>query len=197
MRRIMLFVEDYGHQEFISAVLNRLAQENDVPIKVIPRSVRGGHGKVITECEQFIRDLKKGKEGLPDLLIVVTDANCRGYLQRKNEISNVIDDAYKSFTLYAIPDPHIERWLLLDSAAFKSIMGKGCKAPDQKCSRNRYKQLLFEAMQEAGIIPPLGGLEYAEDIVKAMDLQRMERADDSLGKFLKEIQQRFKEWSNL
>ena len=32
----------------------------------------------------------------------------------------------------AVPDPHVERWLLLDGAAFKAAVGHGCDAPDQK-----------------------------------------------------------------
>jgi len=82
----------------------------------------------------------------------------------------------------------------LDSAAFKSVLGKGCDAPDQKCSKNRYKKLLLEAMQNAGVTPPLGGIEYAKDIVNAMNLQRMEQVDTSFGKFLKDIHNKFKEW---
>ena len=49
-------------------------------------------------------------------------------------------------------------------------------------------------MQNAGVTPPLGGIEYAKDIVNAMNLQRMEQVDTSFGKFLKDIHNKFKEW---
>jgi len=195
MLRIILFVEDYGHEVFIASLIERLAREQGISVKIIRRSVRGGHGKVLTEFKIFLRYLEKAREGLPDLFIVATDANCKGYAERKKEIDKIAVE-YKIFTLYAIPEPHIERWLLLDSAAFKSAVGKGCKAPDKKCSRDRYKKFLLEAMQNAGIVPPLGGMEYAKDIVDAMNLQRMERANASFGKFLKELKQIFKEWNN-
>ena len=195
MRRILLFAEDYGHEEFIKALLERLKQEHGISIKIVLRSVRGGYGKVIAEWKAYLRELELGREEIPDLLIVATDANCKGYAKRKREV-NEIKHKFKDFTLCAIPDPHIERWLLLDSAAFKSAVGKGCNAPDKKCSRDRYKQLLLEAMQNAGVVPPLGGMEYAEDIVNAMDLDRMENVNTSFGKFLKELQSRFKEWSD-
>lgn len=193
MRSILLFVEDYGHEEFITALIEKLAHEEDIPVKIIRRSVRGGHGKVIAEFKAFLRYLERGKEGLPDLLIVATDANCNSYAERKKEIDE-INSQYKDFTLCAIPEPHIERWLLLDSAAFKSATGKGCNAPDKKCSRDRYKKLLLEAMRDAGIVPPLGGMEYAKDIVNAMNLQMMELANASFGKFLKDLRHSFKEW---
>ena len=195
MRRIVLFVEDYGHEEFIRALIERLAREHGVSLKIVPRNVRGGYGKVITELRAYLRDLEREREDLPDLLVVSTDANCNGYAKRKREVDE-INDKFKEFTLCAIPDPHIERWLLLDSAAFKSVLGKGCKAPDQKCSRDRYKHLLLEAMQNAGVLPPLGGVEYAEEIINAMDLQRMENVNASFGKFLKDLQNKFREWSN-
>jgi hypothetical protein len=51
-------------------------------------------------------------------------------------------------------------------------------------------------MQDAGVLPPLGGVEHAEEIINAMDLQRMEKVNASLGKFLKDLQNKFKEWSS-
>jgi hypothetical protein len=194
MRRIVLFVEDYGHEEFIRALIQRLGREQHIALKIVSRSVRGGYGKVVGEWRTYLRDLEREREELPDLLIVATDANCKGYKKRKREVDEV-NEKYKSFTVYAIPHPHVERWLLLDSAAFKSVMGKGCNAPDRKCSKDRYKQFLLEAMQNAGVIPPLGGVEYAEDIVNAMDLQRMASMNASFGKFLQDLKNKFKEWS--
>jgi heterodisulfide reductase subunit A-like polyferredoxin len=41
----------------------------------------------------------------------------------------------------------------------------------------------------------LGGMEYAEDIVTAMDLEQMEQSDPSLGKLLKDLRSVFKQWS--
>lgn len=195
MRRIVLFVEDYGHEEVITALLKRLAKESGIEVQPIPRSVRGGHGKVITEFKAYLRDLESKKEDLPDLLIVATDANCKGYTERLKEIEK-LNEQYKNFTIYAIPDPHIERWLLIDSYAFKAVLGKGCKAPDQKCSRDRYKKLLMEAMKNAGIVPPLGGMEYARDIVHSMDFQKSTHADASFEKFLKALQGKFIEWNS-
>jgi hypothetical protein len=55
-----------------------------------------------------------------------------------------------------VPDPHIERWLLLDSQAFKEVLHRGCSAPDQKCDRDRYKLLLDEAVRAAEVEPLLG-----------------------------------------
>lgn len=193
MRNISLFVEDSGHEAFLKALVQRLADQYEIAVKIRDYSVRGGHGKVFTELKQYRRDLRHSQEALPDLIIVATDANCKGFLERKKEIDRAIAD-FSDWVICAIPDPHIERWLLLDSAAFKAVLGKGCATPDRKCDKDRYKRLLLEAIRSADIIPLFGGIEHAEDLVKAMDLQRMEQTDDSLGRLLKALHDKFKEW---
>lgn len=196
MREVILFAEDYGHESVITALFEKFARESEIDIKIIKRNVRGGHGKAIGEFRTFLREINRERESLPDLLVVVTDANCKGYIERKREIDEA-SKPFNGFMICAIPDPHIERWLLLDSSAFKEVFGKGCDAPDKKCERERYKRLLSEAIQATGIVPPLGGIEYAEDIVNAMDLEQMEQANASFGKFLKELRNVFKQWSKV
>ncbi len=143
-----------------------------------------------------MRELQREQISLPDLVIVATDADCKGFAERKKELDDVTGEGFKHLVIYAIPDPHIERWLLLDSAAFKSALGRGCNAPDLKCSRDRYKQVLLEEMQDAGVSPPLGGIEYASDIVAAMDLDTVERADVSFGKLLRDLLSLFNKWKS-
>lgn len=96
--------------------------------------------------------------------------------------------------MLAVPDPHVERWLLLDGAAFKAVFGQGCKAPDRKCSRNRYKNLLIAAIRAAGSTPLLGGIEHAEDIIRAMDIDRAALADASLRNFVDSLRATFQRW---
>ena len=42
--------------------------------------------------------------------------------------------------------------------------------------------------------PILGGLEYAEDIVRAMDIGRAAQADKSLGRFVDGLRATFRAW---
>jgi len=178
---------------FLQALLHRLKNTYDVTIEARFANARGGHGKVLTKLKSYINDLKNDEEHLPDLLIVAIDGNCKGFLGCKQEIDNVVK-GFAGEAIYAIPDPHIERWLLLDSAAFKKVLGKGCSAPAQKCERDLYKRLLLTAVRNAGINPPLGGIEYTEDLVNAMDLEHLELTGDSLSKFLKELRHKFQDW---
>ena len=59
MRNINLFVEDQAHEVFLSTILQRFSSKYDVVIKLKPVSVRGGHGKVITELKQYQQDLER------------------------------------------------------------------------------------------------------------------------------------------
>lgn len=193
MYKINLFVEDHGHEAVLKALVNRLAKQYRVSLKITVNTARGGHGRVLSTLKEYLNDLANERENMSDLLIVATDGNCTGYLKRKQEIDKVMK-GFAGQVVYAIPDPHVERWLLLDSTAFKKVLGKGCSAPGQKCDRGQYKRLLLDAVRQAGINPPLGGIEYAEDLVNTMNLEYLERNEDSLGKLLKSLRQQFQAW---
>ncbi len=193
MRSINLFVEDVAHEDFLVALIQRFADAYNIEITIKLSNVRGGHGKVITELKQYLRDLQHYKDGLPDLIIIGTDSNCKGLSERETEI-NQVTSGLADLVISMVPEPHIERWLLLDSEAFKTVFGKGCPVPDQKCERGRYKGLLLNAIYEATIVPPLDGLERVEELVYAMNFQRVKQSDRSFRRFLKALQQRFENW---
>ena len=58
MRRIILFVEDFGHQEVITTLIQCLAGDHGLDVSIRPYSVRGGHGRAISELKQFVKDVK-------------------------------------------------------------------------------------------------------------------------------------------
>ena len=133
MRDIALFVEDSAHQRVIGALVQRLANTHDIPLRLNWRSAVGGHGRVIQAFRVYLRDLARRNSPLPHLIVVATDANCSGINNRTREVSNAalsVDIPLPPIVL-AVPDPHIERWLLLDGAAFSRVLGRGCSAPDQ------------------------------------------------------------------
>ena len=198
MHSIEFFAEDRGHEAFLTALVGRLACHYQMAVEIRPYSVRGGRGRVLRELRQYVRDLQRRREYLPDLIIVAMDANCKRYLECRRELDREIPDEFRYLVVHAIPDPHIERWLLLDSSAFKAVLGTGCAVPDHKCERDRYKRLLIEAIRNAGLSPLIGGMEYAEDIVHHMDLRRMAQMNETLAELLTELltelTRRFKEW---
>ena len=182
MREIALFGEDRAHQLVVGALLRRLAEEQRVEVSLEWRHAYGGYGRMKHELNDYLRALHRHREPLPDLIVAATEANCKGLTARTREIADL--DGRTPPMVLAVPDPHIERWLLLDGAAFKTVFDRGCRAPDRKCDRNRYKQLLVEAIRAAGVIPSLGGIEYAEDIMRHLDIDRAARADASFRRFI-------------
>ncbi|MGQ9366571.1 hypothetical protein [Azospirillum sp. ST 5-10] len=193
MRRIFLFVEDSAHRRVVAAILNRLARDHGVPVSLRDFNVRHGHPAVVAELRLFVRDLRRGVQDLPDLLVIATDGNCKGYAERRDELSPIVEPVAEA-VVFAIPDPHVERWLLLDSHAFRQVAGKGCDAPDRKCERSRYKKRLMDSFRAAGLQPNLGGTEFAGDIFDVVDLDRVAMLDASLGRFLADLTRRFRDW---
>ena len=194
-RNVLLFCEDVAHETVLSAILQIMAQSQQVGIRLKVRSATGGSGKVMHALRQFIRELKRDRHRLPDLLVIGRDANCQGVSTREKEFKAEMEK-YGGDCVCAIPDPHVERWLLLDSAAFKSVFGHGCNLPDQKCDKGRYKDLLEQAIVDSGRTPLLGGIEHAADIVEKMDFVRVEKTDPSFGRFLKELRIHFNRWKS-
>jgi hypothetical protein len=66
-----------------------------------------------------------------------------------------------------------------------------------KCERGRYKRLLSSAVQAAGHIPTLGGIEFAQELAAAMDLYRAGKNDPALGAFIDDLQKMLQRLSQL
>jgi len=197
MRNIILFAEDFAHESFLNALVERLARDLEIEVTIRTRSASGGYGRMVSELKQYLRELSSGDGPLPDGLLIARDANCKGFQACRNELEKVVPDSLRGLTIYAIPDPHIERWLLLDPPAFKAVLGSGCSTPSYKCEKARYKKLLIEAILATGVSPLLGGIEHTEDIVRELNLTRLEQADNAFGRLLKDLRSNFKQWATV
>ena len=112
-------------------------------------------------------------------------------------MTDVVDrfPQFQQLVSYATPDPHIERWMLADPRAFQTVFGRGCTLLAVKCAKDEYKKLLRKEILACEIDPALGGEEFAEDIVAAMDLGQVETGEPSFGLFLKSLKALFNSWS--
>ena len=186
MPEVLLFVEDDAQEAFLARLVERLAREAGTSLSVRVRAGRGGCGRVLGQLRDFAGARKKGTESLPAGMVVAVDANCRGYVERRDQVDSRACEL-KDRVVHAIPDPHIERWLLLDGEAFKEVVGRGCKAPDDKCEKQRYKRHLAQAVLDAGVQPLLGGVEYAEELAEKLNVQRACLQDPSFNRFVQEL----------
>lgn len=183
-----LFAEDRAHEELFKAMLSRIAGEQGQPIAVRVRSARGGHPRVLEELSLYQRSVLKAPDSMsmPDLLFIAIDANCKRWTKARTEIQQKIQDPFKERSVVACPDPHIERWYLADPDSFAQVVGVQPKIGRKKCERDRYKAILSKAIVDAGHPPTLGGIEFAQELVGAMNLYRAGRAERSLKHFLDE-----------
>lgn len=184
MHNITVFAEDLAHLKVIRSFISRLAGPEGSAYVIDERNGSGGKGRAFSELKLFVRDLVAGFVAVPDLLIVGIDANCKTFAKTQRDAEQIVGGVGIAYVL-AIPDPHIERWLLLDARAFKHVFGRGCQAPDQKCERNRYKNWLRKEIEAAGHKPPLGGIEYADDIISHIEIDRID--DASLKRFVEDL----------
>jgi hypothetical protein len=196
MPEVILFCEDSFHEKFVGALLKRFEFETQAGVTSTFLSSQGGLPRMHSEFKDFLRDLERDRQRLPDSVIVVLDANCKGYNERKGLMDNSLTHypQFHQLVSYAIPDPHIERWMLVDAKAFQKVFGRGCTLPAVKCAKDEYKRLLRAEIRKSGIEAPLGGEEFAEDIVMGMDLRQAEINEASFGLFLRSLKSLLNAW---
>lgn len=182
MPELVLIFEDAAQEGLIRPLVERIAAEEGVPLNIRVRSARGGFARVCGELADLAKSCAAGQLPMPDGVLAVVDANCRGHVERRRAVEQAAG-SLSDRLVPAIPDPHIERWFLLDSRAFKKVVGRGCRAPDEKCEKDRYKRVLVSAVIDAGVEPLLGGIEYAKDLAAEIDLLKVALADNSFGHF--------------
>jgi len=184
-----LFVEDRAHEEFIKPFVERIATAEHVEISLRVRSAKGGHPRAIEEFKLYQRIMEKGVLGEvhPDLLIVGIDGNCTTFAKKKKEIQEAATTLFSDRLVVACPDPHVERWYLADPDSFYEVVGRRPTLGKKKCARDHYKGLLSKAIRAAGHPSTLGGIEFARELVEAMDLYRAGKNDRSLKAFVDEL----------
>lgn len=195
MVKILYFLEDLAQERFITAVVDRVAEEegrSDTALDNDVRNSAGGQGQVIQEFDRFLRTSPRVE---PDLLVVVIDADCEGEARRRARLASLIERTeYAGRTVLGVPNPHIERWYMADPVALQLVTGSpGLAAlPPIRCQRDLYKMRLREEFAKGGVTPPLGGAEYADEIVSAMDIYRASKNDTSFDTFVRDLRNYFR-----
>ena len=171
--RILYFLEDIAQEGFIIALVKRVASEESIVPNSIDHDIRSARGgsKVLTEFRNFIKDTKRIGATDIDLLVVAIDGNCKGHNDRIKQLDCYVKEnhPFRGKVIYAVPDPHIERWYLMDQRALKLGIGldKAPSLPSYECKKGSsyYKKILRQVLQDSNISSLLGGAEYAERIV--------------------------------
>jgi hypothetical protein len=179
-----LFAEDRAHETFLGALVKRLCAEENHSAALRVRSARGGHGRVLEEFGLYQKTMIRGRWPLPDVLVAAVDANCSTCHATRIQLESHLQPGFKGRVAFACPDPHIERWFMADPESFVVVVGAEPRREPRKCQRGRYKMLLADAIRKGGSIPTLGGIEFADGLVAAMDLFRACKNESSLKSFV-------------
>ena len=153
---IDLFAEDRAHEAFLKALIQRLADETHTPVTIHVRAARGGHGRAMDELANYRRLIEKGVVATSDMFVIAIDANCKGLNEAHKEIEKAITGPLEQKTIIACPDPHIERWFLVDPVSFHEVVGRQPALGQQKCGRDVYKSLLVKTMPRCWTDPDPG-----------------------------------------
>ena len=189
---IDLFVEDRAHEEFVKALVRRIGDEEQCVSNIQVRAARGGAGNVFAELRTYLTLVEKGIAHRPDVLVIAIDGNCTTFARRTSEITDTIGPGFDGLVVTACPDPYVERWFLADPDSFYEVVEHRPVVRGQKCERGYYKQLLAEAIRRGGHPASLGGIDFAVDLVRKMDLYRAGKNDHSLKAFVDGLRTRLR-----
>lgn len=187
------FLEDIGQERFILALIRRIAADaGQMPdnCHFDIRNAQGGSSRVLTEYARFVRDYAAGRTLSPDVLVVAIDGNSRGPTAVISQLNGIKErHAYAGRVVYAVPDPHIERWYMVDSKVCQAVLGTAqpLHSPADKRGKGDYKKALVDAIKSTGVVPLQGGAEYAPEIAEQMDIHEAGKNDPSLGRFIEEM----------
>ena len=175
-----IFVEDQAHKRLLLPLIQRLAREEKVTVRPHVYSATGGHSRVMDEFRLHQRLLERAHM---DFLVVAIDGNC-DWTKARQRIEGATDESFAERVVVACPDPHIEHWYLVDSAAFKAVVGSEPHMKKEKCARDYCKQILSDMVRAAGHPSILGGLEFAEELAEEMNFFRAGKRSPSLKAFV-------------
>ena len=152
---VLYFVDDRAHEGFIKTLVECIAESESLPRDSISHDVRSGRGgsRGIVELKEFFNDTMCYSPSEVDMLVTVIDGNCKGFAKRLDQVGAQVPPNHplKDRIVYCIPDPHIERWYLVDQRAFKRGVGTDVvpSLPPSKCDQDFYKNLLSHALMDA------------------------------------------------
>lgn len=190
--RVTLFGEDAAHEAAGRTYVERVASDLGIRFVMSVASSRGGAGRALNELGAFRRTASNGIliEGLPDVLVVLLDGNRVGRAVRKQEIRECVgrDGETFPYVVAGCPEPHIERWLFIDSRALRSVVGVAGRTPAKRADREQYKEAFRTLVERAGHPTTQDpAVEFAPEIIEQQRLPTAAQADASFREFLRDL----------
>lgn len=191
MLSIGLFLEDLAQAEFAHAFIDKVFSQCGIaPYEMHIRNARGGKTRVYSQFRDYLKDYQGFAAVGYDLTIAMIDTDCESPPAHVVKLQRIqADCGYVSPVIYATPHPYVEAWYLADPSGVQRVAG--CPAtpfvPIGECNSTLYKEALINAFIAGGVVPTAGGVEYAADIVQAMNLYTATRTLPELDQFVGEL----------
>lgn len=183
--RVHLFCEDAAHEAWARALVARIAAEESVAVSLRPVSSRLGIPRLERELRALDAALRH-TAGLPDLLLILVDANAVGPAARHRQIAGAIDLTAFPHAVVGTPDPCVERWFLADPQSFREAFGPTESIP-ATADCEIWKRELETALERAGEILTEGGTEFAQEVIEVMDLYRAGKSNPTIKAVVDEL----------
>jgi len=189
-KRIFFFLEDAAQEAIIPPLFARVLRDEKISHDLCYfRVLNSRGGDSIRSYKQFLAEVRCGSQPAPDV-VVGSDGNCKGYTVRREELRDIARSYSPAVPLItAVPDPHVERWYMLDSKALAEVVGCSVlpSVPAYKCAKDVYKNLLRDAFRGSGVTPPLGGAEYGPGFAERMGLYAAGKHEAGLADYIAQI----------
>jgi len=189
---IDLICEDNAQESFLRPLIQRLAGERGYSARINVLSAGGGAPRVRASVSLWEKRVGSGDRAAPDVLVVAHDANCRGYSDVEQRIRDWVSAERASILVPACPNPHVERWYVLDQTGFLAVVGGERLSIPDKCERHFYKNLLRNAVETAGHLSPVGGIDFGPDLAMKIDLYRLSKKDASFKSFVETFSEKLR-----
>lgn len=182
--RVDLIVEDAAQEQFAQALIERVADGERVSIVLSVRAARGGAPRALEKLVILQRGFRAGSFAapVPDLLVIVIDADDLTWRARSTLVETVIDATVIPRVAVGCPEPCVEAWYLADHVSFARVAGVAPRRAGAG-SRDALKKRLADSVEEAGVVSLVGGTDLAPELVADMDLFRAGKAEPSLKAF--------------
>jgi hypothetical protein len=183
--RIHLFCEDVAQESWARAIVERVAREEEVEVTIRTVSAKLGIPRLKHELRAYSATARE-TAGLPDLLVVLVDANTVGRAARLEEVVGSVELGAFPHAAVGIPDPCIERWFLADPSSFAQRFSSP-ERPATPSDCESWKRELEAALLRAEEIVVGGGAEFADEIVEVMDFFRAGKESPTLKTFVEDV----------
>lgn len=184
------FLEDRFHENFIRPLVVRISTENTLPQKFCSHKIeyaRGGGS--VGAFTKYIKEWKRGEKEPYGISVIAIDADKPGIRERIKLISDIIKNrSYLWPVVTAVPDPCIEKWLLLDPAVWSSVVGRPVNITLRaNANCDEYKNKISGILNLLPTPAYFDAWQFGPELVRAINVRRAKLTNRDFKRFVDDL----------